>query len=283
MSKSGMQEIHVFCSNVSPRLLPILEQDDSSPSDPVNPVTIPLPICQPSSGTNRLSTGFQPSGRGSLLGRCPRKPSFSGLTDILIHAAPDTAHRVNHFIRRNLTEDPRHRHICRSHGIHGSHDIALLTHGTSTSPATGSHASPSRFLSASAAALAISSAPPPRRYVTPPAAIAEAEPISADSRLPRLPETPGLQSRRRFRLPRTGLPPYTPQKTALLLHTQKHCRYHTAGACGRCRHDPLHAGIGLRWSSALFHHFSDKVSAEQRSRLPRPLHPGSLCSDQSTC
>ena len=54
-----------------------------------------------------------------------------------------------------------------------------FTHGTSTSPATGSHASPSRFLSASAAALAISSAPPPRRYVTPPAAIAEAEPISA--------------------------------------------------------------------------------------------------------
>ena len=65
--KSGMQEIHVFLLQRFSTPASILEQDDSSPSDPVNPVTIPLPICQPSSGTNRLSTGFQPSGRGSLL------------------------------------------------------------------------------------------------------------------------------------------------------------------------------------------------------------------------
>ena len=54
-----------------------------------------------------------------------------------------------------------------------------FTHGTSTRPATGSQASPNRFFKASAAAFAISFALPPDKCTTPPAAIADAEPISA--------------------------------------------------------------------------------------------------------
>ena len=55
----------------------------------------------------------------------------------------------------------------------------LLMHGTSTRPATGSQASPSRLFNASAAAWMICTASPPRSQVTAPAAMADAEPISA--------------------------------------------------------------------------------------------------------
>ena len=54
-----------------------------------------------------------------------------------------------------------------------------LTQGTSTSPATGSHTSPSRFWRAVAQAAAICSGEPPSRETSAAAAMAEAEPISA--------------------------------------------------------------------------------------------------------
>ena len=54
-----------------------------------------------------------------------------------------------------------------------------FTQGTSTKPATGSHTSPSRFLSAMAAAWPICSGAPPRRSTRAPAAMAAAVPTSA--------------------------------------------------------------------------------------------------------
>jgi len=54
-----------------------------------------------------------------------------------------------------------------------------LTHGTSTSPATGSQTSPSRFASAMAYASAHCCAVPPRICVSAAAAMALAVPISA--------------------------------------------------------------------------------------------------------
>ena len=54
-----------------------------------------------------------------------------------------------------------------------------LTHGTSTSPATGSHTRPIMFFSAIASACAICCGLPPCRYTSAAADIAAAEPISA--------------------------------------------------------------------------------------------------------
>ena len=54
-----------------------------------------------------------------------------------------------------------------------------FTQGTSTSPATGSHTRPIKFFSAMAAAWPICLQSPPRREASAPAAMAEAEPISA--------------------------------------------------------------------------------------------------------
>ena len=54
-----------------------------------------------------------------------------------------------------------------------------LTQGTSTRPATGSQARPSRFFSAIATAWQICSSLPPFRWTRAPAAMAEALPISA--------------------------------------------------------------------------------------------------------
>ena len=110
--KSGMQEIHVLCSNDSPRLLPFWNRMIL----PLQILSILLPFHFPSVSRPPAPAGCLQGSSHPVTdlysGRRPRKPSFSGLTDILIHAAPDTAHRVNHFIRRNLTENPRHRHIC---------------------------------------------------------------------------------------------------------------------------------------------------------------------------
>ena len=54
-----------------------------------------------------------------------------------------------------------------------------LTHGTSTSPATGSQANPNKFFIASATAFPICSASPPAKSTSAPAAIPAAEPHSA--------------------------------------------------------------------------------------------------------
>ena len=54
-----------------------------------------------------------------------------------------------------------------------------LMHGTSTSPATGSQARPSRFFNAIATAWHSCSDVPPRRHTRAPAAMADALPISA--------------------------------------------------------------------------------------------------------
>ncbi len=111
-------------------------------------------------------------------GRCSRKSAFSCFTDILGHASSDTPHRIDHLIRRNLAEDSRTRQIRRCQCIDCAHHISFhARHLYQTG--NGSQASPNRFFKASAAAFAISFALPPDKCTTPPAAIADAEPISA--------------------------------------------------------------------------------------------------------
>ena len=66
-----------------------------------------------------------------------------------------------------------------AHTAFATPTIFRYTHGTSTSPSTGSHTSPNRFMPAKPAASAQASGVPPARSHSAAAAIALAEPHSA--------------------------------------------------------------------------------------------------------